>query len=176
MRYQGLLYRCINPVFAAEPLSGRGAKLYGGRFNAKGVAALYTSLSIETAIREANQAGSLQPTLMVSYAADLRPVFDATVAANLLPYGMTPVALAADDWRDQMRAKGRSDTQEFAAALVRDGFVGMVVPSFAAGVRASDLNMVLWEWQRPGARIALVDDEGRLGLREAGHWRRGKLG
>ena len=169
MQYRGPLYRCINPVFAAEPLSGKGAKLYGGRFNAKGTAALYTSLSIETAIREANQAGSLQPTMMVRYDADLRPVFDATVAANLLPYGMTPAALAADDWRDQMRLKGRADTQEFAAALVKEGFVGMVVPSFAAGVRGSDLNMVLWEWQRLGVQIALVDDEGRLGLRAADH-------
>ena len=165
MRYQGLLYRCINPVYAAAPLSGDGAKLYGGRFNAKGTAALYSSLSIETALREANQAGSLQPTTMVSYRADLHPIFDATVAANLTPYGMTPAVLAADDWRDQMRLKGRADTQEFAAALVRDGFVGMVVPSFAVGVRAGDLNMVLWTWQRPGAEIILIDDEGRLGLR-----------
>ena len=165
MRYQGLLYRCINPVYAAAPLSGDGAKRYGGRFNAKGVAALYTSLSIETAIREANQAGSLQPTTMVSYTANLRPVFDATVAANLTPYGMTPAVLAADDWRDQMRTKGISDTQGFAAALVRDGYVGMLVPSFAAGVREGDLNMVLWAWQRPGAEIILVDDEGRLAPR-----------
>ena len=40
-RYAGPLYRALNPVYAREPLSGRGAELYGGRFNAKGVAALY---------------------------------------------------------------------------------------------------------------------------------------
>ena len=54
-RYEGKLYRAINPIYAREPLSGRGAELYGGRFNPKGVAALYASLSIMTALREANQ-------------------------------------------------------------------------------------------------------------------------
>ncbi|WP_352778981.1 RES domain-containing protein, partial [Mesorhizobium sp. M0571] len=32
-----------------------------GRFDPKGVPALYSSLSVVTALREANQAGSLQP-------------------------------------------------------------------------------------------------------------------
>ncbi|KKN86259.1 hypothetical protein LCGC14_0271280 [marine sediment metagenome] len=51
-RYAGPLYRALNPVYAREPLSGRGAELYGGRFNAKGVAALYTALDPAGALRE----------------------------------------------------------------------------------------------------------------------------
>ncbi len=39
-RYQGPLYRALNPVYAREALSGRGAALYGGRFNPKGTATL----------------------------------------------------------------------------------------------------------------------------------------
>lgn len=35
MRYVGLLYRALNPVHAREPLSGEGARRYGGRFNAR---------------------------------------------------------------------------------------------------------------------------------------------
>ncbi len=70
-RYKGALYRALNPVYAREPLSGRGAELYGGRFNQKGIPALYTALDPATALREANQVGSLQPTLLVSYRADL---------------------------------------------------------------------------------------------------------
>ena len=50
-RYTGPLYRALNPVYAREPLSGRGAELYGGRFNAKGTPALYTSLDPATALR-----------------------------------------------------------------------------------------------------------------------------
>ncbi len=76
MRYQGKLYRALNPIYAREPLSGRGAELYGGRFNPKGVPALYTSLAIMTALKEANQLGSLQPTTLVSYDAEIERVFD----------------------------------------------------------------------------------------------------
>jgi RES domain-containing protein len=64
--YQGKLYRALNPVYAQEPLSGRVAELYGGRFNPKGVPALSTSLAVLTALREANQVGNLQPTTLVS--------------------------------------------------------------------------------------------------------------
>lgn len=39
--YRGPLYRALNPIYAREPLSGRGAELYGGRFNPRGVPALY---------------------------------------------------------------------------------------------------------------------------------------
>jgi RES domain-containing protein len=41
--YAGKLYRAFNPIYAREQLSGRGAALYGGRFNPKGVSALYLS-------------------------------------------------------------------------------------------------------------------------------------
>ena len=76
MLYRGPLYRALNPIYAREPLSGRGAELYGGRFNPKGVPALYSSLTVMTALREANQAGSLQPTTLVSYDAEIADVFD----------------------------------------------------------------------------------------------------
>ena len=75
-RFTGFLYRALNPVYARDPLSGRGAQLYGGRFNPKGTPALYASLSPMTALREANQVGTLQPTTLVAYDADIRPVFD----------------------------------------------------------------------------------------------------
>ena len=39
------------------------------------VVPLYTSLSIMTALREANQVGSLQPTTLVSYDADIEQGF-----------------------------------------------------------------------------------------------------
>ncbi|MEM9765192.1 MAG: RES family NAD+ phosphorylase, partial [Pseudomonadota bacterium] len=72
--HRGLLYRALNPVYAGEPLSGRGAALHGGRFNARGTPALYLSLSPATALREANQVGTLQPTTLVAYEAALDPL------------------------------------------------------------------------------------------------------
>lgn len=144
MQYRGLLYRALNPVFAREPLSGRGAQLYGGRFNPKGTPALYAALSIMTAIREANQAGSLQPTTLVSYKAEIDPVFDSRDEATLHAEGMDAGGLADPTWRDAMKAQGIAPTQAFAERLVARGFCGLLVRSFAPGASPSDLNLVLW--------------------------------
>ena len=163
MHFQGLLYRALNPIRAREPLSGEGAQLHGGRFNPKGVPALYTALSVMTAVREANQIGTLQPTTLVCHEADITPVFDATDADALGTYDMTPTDLAAEDWRLQMRAHGKAPTQILAERLIADGYAGLRVPSFAKGASVEDLNMVLWVWGSTlPAKLVLIDDEGRL--------------
>lgn len=164
MRFEGLLYRALNPIWAREPLSGEGARRHGGRFNPKGTPALYTSLSIMTAIREANQIGTLQPTTLVAYRADLEPVFDATNRDALETYGFSPATLAADDWRIRMRDDGKAPTHILAERLIAEGYVGLRVRSYARGAKDADLNLVLWRWgDAASARLILVDDEGRLG-------------
>ncbi|MCD2178839.1 RES family NAD+ phosphorylase [Rhizobium sp. C1] len=164
MRFQGTIYRALNPVYAREPLSGRGAALYGGRFNRKGTPALYTSLSIMTALREANQVGSLQPTTLVSYDADIEPVFDSRDDAALRAQGMDAAGLTDPTWRDQMNKRGEADTQCFARRLLEAGYHGLLVRSFAAGAGLGDLNLVLWRWGPDlPARLILIDDENRLG-------------
>lgn len=163
MLYRGKLYRALNPVYAREPLSGRGAGMYGGRFNPKGTPALYTSLSVMTALREANQVGNLQPTTLVSYDAEIERVFDSRDEQALLAEGMGAAALADSSWRDEMKATGEAATQAFARRLITLGYHGLLVRSFAPGTRADDLNLVLWTWaDRPPSRLILIDDEGRL--------------
>ena len=161
-RYGGPLYRALNPVYAREPLSGRGAELYGGRFNAKGTAALYAALTPATALREANQAGSLQPTILVSYAADLGPIFDTRDAGVLERYNMTAVMLADPAWRTRMLDGQAVPTQDFARDLIADGFAGLLIRSFAKGATAADFNIVLWRWTGGGCSLDVVDDEDRL--------------
>jgi RES domain-containing protein len=163
MRYRGLLYRALNPIHARIPLSGEGARRYGGRFNPKGMPALYTAQSVMTAIREANQIGTLQPTTLVACEADIGPIFDGTDPGALAAQGLDPAALAADDWRARMLADGKAPTQALAERLKASGFAGMQVRSFAKGATAADLNLVLWAWG-PDAptELRLVDDEGRL--------------
>lgn len=161
--YRGLLYRALNPIYAREPLSGRGAQLYGGRFNAKGMPALYASLSVMTALREANQVGSLQPTTLVSYDAEIERVFDTRDAAALAAEGMDDDGLADASWRDQMKTKGEARSQAFARRLVEAGYQGLLVRSFARGARPDDLNLVLFAWgEGPPSRLTLIDDEERL--------------
>lgn len=161
--YSGRLYRALNPIYAREPMSGRGAELYGGRFNPKGMPALYASTSPLTALREANQVGDLQPTTLVSYRAEIESIFDASDAANLAAYGIDQAALADPTWRDQMRDAGEASTQRFARELIGQGYNGLLVPSFAKGAVAGDLNLVLWRWgDAAPARLELIDDEQRL--------------
>jgi RES domain-containing protein len=163
LSYRGKLYRALNPVYAREPLSGRGAALYGGRFNPKGVPALYTSLSPVTALREANQVGALQPTTLVSYDAEIERIFDCRDQKALAGEGMDAAALAASSWRDDMKASGEAATQRFARRLIAAGYTGLLIRSFAAGASDDDLNLVLWVWgDAAPARLALIDDEGRL--------------
>lgn len=164
MHYQGKLYRALNPIYAREPLSGRGAELYGGRFNPKGTAALYLATSFQTAIREANQVGDLQPTTVVSYDADIENVFDGRDPVELDKFGMTLAALSDPAWRDRMKALGKAPTQIFAETLISQGFSGMLVRSFARGATQGDANLVLWKWgDVPPSEIILIDDDGRLG-------------
>lgn len=161
-RYAGRLYRALNPVYAREPLSGRGAGLYGGRFNPKGMDTLYTALDPLTALREANQVGDLQPTTLVAYRADLGPVLDTRDPDALDRYGMRPDLLADTGWRAAMLDGRPVPTQGFATALVADGFAGLLVRSYAQGATDRNLNLVLWRWTDDGARLQVIDDENRL--------------
>lgn len=162
--YSGRLYRALNPIYAREPMSGNGAERYGGRFNPKGLPALYASISPLTALRGANQVGDLQPTTLVSYRAQIESIFDPSDAANLAAYGLDAAALADPTWRDQMRDVGEASTQRFARELFGQGYNGLLVQSFAKGAVAGDLNLVLWRWgDATPARLVLIDDEHRLG-------------
>ena len=161
MRYEGLLYRALNPIYAREPLSGAGAEKYGGRFNRIGRPALYTSLHPDTALREANQVGTLQPTTLVAYDADIAPLLDGRDPKALTPFGLEPADLNDPAWRDRMLRREAVPTQELAEAAIGDGYAGILVPSFARGARPDAINLVLWRWD--GA-LRLVDDDNRLGI------------
>ncbi len=163
-RYTGRLYRALNPVYAREPLSGHGAALHGGRFNAKGTPALYTALDPATALREANQAGSLQPTVLVSYNADLGPIFDTRDPDKLCQHGMSDTALTDPGWRRKMLEGDIIPTQDFAGGLIADGFAGLLIRSYARGTSETEMgfNIVLWQWSGAGCVLEVVDDENRL--------------
>lgn len=161
MRLQAIVYRALNPVWAGDPLSGEGARRFGGRFNPKGMAALYCTLDPVTAVREVSQIGlPLQPTILVSYEADVDPVFDATDPTALAGLGMTAAALAANDWRVQMAAGRDAPTQAFARRLQDAGFAGMLAPSYARLAPPQARNLILWRWTP--ATLRLIDDDGRL--------------
>lgn len=159
MRFTGLVYRAHNPEWAYDPMSGEGARLYGGRFNAKGVPAFYVALDVLTAILEASPLGApFQPMTLCQYEVDCDDIVDYRSADG-------PIAdrLATPNWRAAMLAGRTPACQALAAALIDDGAAGMLVRSYARGASSDAANLVLWRWgaARPH-KVALVDDEGRL--------------
>lgn len=161
MRLQAVVYRALNPVWVGDPLSGEGARRHGGRFNPKGMAALYSTLDPVTAVREVSQIGQpLQPTILVSFQAEVDPVFDATDPGLLAGQGMTPALLAENDWRAHMAAGRVAPTQLCALRLFHAGYAGLLVPSYARLAPPQARNLVLWRWSAETMR--LIDDEARL--------------
>lgn len=160
MHFRGLLYRALNPVWARMPLSGEGAARFGGRFNRIGRAALYTSFAPDTAIREANRVGLLQPTTLVCLKADIGPLVDGTDAALLAEHGLAAEDFADPAWQERMLRGQVVPTQDLAERLIGEGYAGLIVPSYARGAPADARNLVLWDWD---GRLLLVDDGGRLG-------------
>ena len=168
MRFQGLVYRAHNPEWSWTPLSGEGARRHGGRFNRRGVPALYTSLSPLTAIREAQPLGRpMQPLTLCAYEVDAAPVFDAQDEERRRELGVNDSDLACPTWEAEMLAGEIPASQALGDRLIASEYAGIRVRSFAAGTGADALNLVLWRWgpERPN-RIVIIDDEGRLSARQ----------
>ncbi|MCY4431008.1 MAG: RES domain-containing protein [Rhodospirillales bacterium] len=165
MRFRGLVYRAHNPQWSWTPLSGEGARRYGGRFNRRGMPALYTSLAPLTAIREAQPLGRhMQPLTLCAYEVDAEPVFDTLDEQCRQALGVSECDLACSTWESEMLTGAVPASQALADRLLGAGYVGMRVRSFAAASCADDLNLVMWTW---GAAlphlVVLIDDDGRLG-------------
>ncbi|MDE2976800.1 MAG: RES family NAD+ phosphorylase [Acidobacteriota bacterium] len=164
MRFRGVVYRAHNPQWSWAPLSGEGARRHGGRFNRRGVPALCTSLAPLTAIRETQPLGRpMQPQTLRAYEVDAEPVFDSREVAERAAFGGTEPELRCETWESEMLDGRIPPSQVLAERLIAAGQAGMLAPSFARGASVDDLNLVLWTWgPEPPARVALIDDEGRL--------------
>ena len=164
MRFNKPVFRAHNPQWSWSPISGEGAKRFGGRFNRPGVPALYTSLSPVTALREASPLGRpFQPLTLCSYEVDIEPIFDARDEASLAGQEAGISDLADPDWERTMLEKRVPASQAFADRLIAAGFAGMLVRSYARGAEPQEVNLVCWRWGPSlPTRISVIDDEARL--------------
>lgn len=164
MRLTGRVWRAHHPLWAWAADSGRGAELHGGRFNPKGVPALYTSTGILTAVAEAQQGfvRKAQPMTVVAYDVDCDGVLDLTNPATLAAEGVAPGELACA-WQLLASAGAPVPSWRLARRLIARGVAAVLVPSFAPGAAPGERNVVFWRWSSaPPHRVVPIDDHGRL--------------
>jgi RES domain-containing protein len=164
LKFQGVVYRAHNPKWAYSPTSGEGARIKGGRFNPKGVAALYTSLSVATCGLEMGHGfeALFSALTICSYEADVEDVIDLTT-----PKGRREAKTTLEDlgcaWIADIHAGIRPASWTIAERIRASGASGILVPSFANGARRSDKNLVLWKWsESPPYRVVVYDPENVL--------------
>jgi RES domain-containing protein len=164
LRFVGICYRAHDPRWSFKPISGDGAAIRGGRFNPKGVPALYLALDLVTAIKEINQglAHRIDPCVLCSYDVDCENIVDLGSAE-----GRTSAGIRLEDmtcgWMNFLSLGKRPPSWSVHDGLTAAGAAGIIVPSFAPGADRTDRNLVLWRWgPAPPHSIAVFDPSGKL--------------
>jgi RES domain-containing protein len=163
-RFTGTVYRGHHPMWAFDPLSGEGARRYGGRFNPPGTAALYTALRPETAWAEAQQAFAFkaQPLTLCAYRADMSDVLDLTDPGTREACAASEDQLACA-WEDLSSRKLVPPSWSLAIRLREAGAAALIVPSFASAATSRDKNMIFFSWSPDlPHQLSVIDDDGRL--------------
>lgn len=164
MRLQGVFYRAHDPRWSWSPLSGEGAAIHGGRWNPKGLQALYLSAEINIAINEMRHGfkARLEPFTMCSYDIDCDDIVDLTSVDERDRHNVSIDGMKCA-WFALNKAGETPPTWTIAQELMTKGFAGMLVPSFAVDASADDTNLVLWNWGPDlPHKVDVYDPSGRL--------------
>jgi RES domain-containing protein len=164
LRFRATCFRAHDPRWSFKPLSGDGAAIHGGRFNPKGVPALYLSLDPMTAVKEANQgfAHKIEPCVLCSYDVDCEDIVDLRTDEARSLNGVAAQDMSVG-WFSYLAEGGEPPSWRIAHRLIDEGAAGMLAPSYAPGATPADQNLILWDWSdRPPHKIAVFDPSGRL--------------
>lgn len=163
-RWRGVVFRAHHPKWAFAPLSGDGAKQYGGRFNAIGTLALYTSMTAQGAWAEAQQgfAFKAQPLTLCAYRVDCQNVLDLSTPKACIASGVAPSDLSGQ-WEDYHARKLPVPTWLLQNRLMAQDVAAVIVPSFAPAAPFGACNIVFWTWNKTlPFKVDVVDDYARL--------------
>ncbi|MCE2800586.1 MAG: RES domain-containing protein [Planctomycetaceae bacterium] len=149
--FSGVLVRSVGSKYAKQTdfFSGKGAAKTGGRWNRVGLEAVYASLDVMTATKEAYQnfivyklpLSSIRPRVMAGADVVLNKILDITNPSIRRVLGFSLEELVNEDWRGIQTGGDESWTQAIGRGCVRSGFEGILVPS-ARNARGK--NMVLF--------------------------------
>lgn len=158
-------WRMLAPKWAYRPLSGSGAALHGGRFNAPGTDALYISEDYITAISEYEQELGIRPGTLCAYDADVKGVVD-LIDPQVQAICSVNAAVLACAWKEiWLVQKQRPPTWELAERLITEDCVGVRVPSVR---HKGGVNIVLWFWNDCSDRhISVLDPRTDLPINQS---------
>lgn len=147
MRFAGKCYRAHDPRWSWKPLSGEGAAIHGGRFNPKGIPALYLALSIDGAVIEAAHGFGhrMEPLTICLYDVDCDDVVDLRTDSARRRASVTFAELNCA-WALDVANGLEPASWAVATRLIATSVAGILVPSFARGAKPDAANLVLWRW------------------------------
>ena len=141
LRLSTTVYRSATPEYAKEGdlLTGEGSRLHGSRWNPSGVAAIYASLSPETAMEESLAhyrfysipIRTAMPRMFVAIKVQLTSVLDLTVGVNRRRLQIAESRLLQSDWRSEMALGKEALPQLVGRAAKEAGFEAILVRSAA---------------------------------------------
>jgi RES domain-containing protein len=134
-------YRSSTPKYATETdlVTGEGSRRFGGRWNPPGLAAIYASVTPETAMAETLAhvryfclpIHSVMPRTFVALDFQLNRVLDLTDGRIRQRLGLSEKRIVETDWRAEMDAGREPVTQLVGRAAADVGLEGLIVPSSA---------------------------------------------
>ena len=114
-------WRICRRRYAAESATGEGARLYGGRWNSRGVRVVYTSTSLALAAIETfvNLEPNLRPSDLVSIEGEV-------------PEGIEILSVAPESLPAKWNRRREESLRKIGDTWVREGLtIGLLVPSAA---------------------------------------------
>ena len=150
--------RAAKPSWSYAPTSGEGAARHGGRFNPKGVPALYTSFDFETCAHEVRFSLNTDPYTFFHLEIVSTKIADLSSRDVREELDVTWSDLECPNWESEMHAGAEPATHKIATRLIGMGYHGIIVPSFAPRATPDDLNLVLWNWKLASERGQDADE------------------
>lgn len=117
-----------------------------------------------TAVKEANQglAHRIDPCVLCSYEIDCEDVADLTTEQGRENHAVELDEMACA-WATDLANGDRPASWSVHDRLKARSVAGILVPSFAPGAEADDLNLVLWDWGPDlPHKVTVFDPSGRL--------------
>ncbi len=132
-------YRSATPEFAKQTdlLTGEGSRLYGSRWKPRGIAAVYASLTPETAMEESLShfryegiaLHAAMPRMFVAIQAKLSKAVDSTEGANRKRLPVAERGLLECDWRREMASVAVPLPQLLGQPASEAGLEALIVQS-----------------------------------------------